>query len=156
MNSPSLEQRVQRIEDIEAIRELKMEYCRHCDNKYDPDPIAALFTEDAVWDGGGSFGKYEGRDAIRNFFRGVSGKLPFAMHYVTNSSIDVQGDQATGQWYLHCPVTFAEGNQAVWGAGFYEERYVKVAGKWRFKELKVISTFWTPFDKGWAKQRSME
>jgi hypothetical protein len=155
MQSRSLEERIQRIEDIEAIRELKMEYCRHCDNNYDPDPIAALFTEDAIWDGG-NFGRYEGREAIRNFFRQVSGKLPFAMHYVTNSSIDVQGNQAIGRWYLHCPVTFAEGNQAVWGAGFYEDHYVKVNDKWFIKGLKVISTFWTPLDKGWVKQRWME
>ena len=60
----SLEERIQRLEDIEAIKQLKAEYCAYCDDGYNPDGIANLYTEDAVWDGG-PFGRYEGRDAIR-------------------------------------------------------------------------------------------
>jgi hypothetical protein len=28
------------------------------------------------------------------------------------------------------------------GAGRYEEQYVKVGGEWKFKRLKLISSFW--------------
>jgi len=64
MNVEDLARRLQVLEDIEAIKKLKVRYCAYCDNNYDADGIAALFTEDAVWDGG-SLGKCEGREAIR-------------------------------------------------------------------------------------------
>lgn len=45
-----IERRLQVLEDAEAIRNLKARYAALCDNQYDADGIAALFTEDAVWE----------------------------------------------------------------------------------------------------------
>jgi SnoaL-like domain len=42
-----LEQRVQALEDVNAIRHLKARYAAYCDDQYNPDGLAALFTEDA-------------------------------------------------------------------------------------------------------------
>jgi hypothetical protein len=42
-----LEQRLQALEDAEAIRNLKAHYAALCDAQYDADGIAMLFTEDA-------------------------------------------------------------------------------------------------------------
>ena len=50
--SESLEARIHRLEDIESIRALKARYCMYCDDHYDVEGLASLFTEDAVWDGG--------------------------------------------------------------------------------------------------------
>ena len=152
MNVEDLARRLQVLEDIEAIKKLKTRYCAYCDNHYDADGIAALFTEDAVWDGG-SFGKYKGREAIRTFFRGAPQLLTFAIHQVMNPIIEVQGEMAKGQWYLFQPCTVAEGNQAVWLAARYEEEYVKVGGEWQFTHLKVVSSFMTPYEQGWVKKR---
>ena len=154
MNLQELEKRVQTLEDIEAIKKLKARYCGYCDAGYDADGLISLFTDDAVWDGG-SFGRYEGRKAIYDFFAGVSKLLPFALHYVMNPQIDVEGDRASGRWYLLEPCTFAQGSQAVWGAAYYEDRYVKVGGAWKFQEVKLTSSFWTPYEQGWAKKRSV-
>jgi SnoaL-like protein len=66
-----LERRLQALEDAEAIRNLKARYAALCDQQYDADGIAALFTEDAVWDSPG-LGRFEGREAISSFFRGAS------------------------------------------------------------------------------------
>jgi ketosteroid isomerase-like protein len=55
------------------IKRLKAVYCMYCDAKYDAAGICSLFTEDGVWDGGPSFGRYQGHDQIRNFFEGISG-----------------------------------------------------------------------------------
>ena len=76
---------------------------------------------------------------------------PFAIHMVLNPVIEVDGDEATGTWYLFQPCTYAEGNQAVWGSARYDEEYVKVDGRWMFKYLTLTSHFWTPFDKGWVE-----
>jgi len=152
MNLEDLERRLRVLEDIETIKKLKARYCAYCDNNYDADGIAALFTEDAVWDGG-KFGRYEGREAIRTFFRGAPRIFPFAIHQVMNPIIEVEGEQAKGQWYLFQPATLAEGNQAVWLAARYEEEYVKVESEWKFKRLKVFPSFLTPYDQGWVKKR---
>ena len=152
MNLEDLERRLRVLEDIEAIKKLKARYCAYCDNNYDADGIAALFTEEAVWDGG-NFGRYEGREAIRTFFRGAPRIFPFAIHQVMNPIIEVEGEQAKGQWYLFQPATLAEGNQAVWLAARYEEEYVKVESEWKFKRLKVFPSFLTPYEQGWVKKR---
>jgi len=152
MNLEDLERRLRVLEDIETIKKLKARYCAYCDNNYDADGIASLFTEDAVWDGG-KFGRYEGREAIRTFFRGAARIFPFAIHQVMNPIIEVEGEQAKGQWYLFQPATLAEGNQAVWLAARYEEEYVKVGSEWKFKRLKVFPSFLTPYDQGWVKKR---
>lgn len=155
MNMEELAQRIQVLEDAEAIKKLKARYTNYCDNGYDPDGLASLFVEDAVWDGG-VFGKAIGREAIRKFFRSAAKALPFALHYVMNPIIEVNGATATGTWYLFQPCTFAEGNQAVWGAARYQEEYVKRDGQWLFQNMKVDSAFWTPFDQGWAKKQFVQ
>ena len=98
------------LEDIEAIKILKARYGYYCDDSYDPDGISSLFVEDGVWDGG-QFGRYEGRNAIRGFFRDLArDKIGFAMHLFMNPLIEVSGDTGKGHWYLLCPLTLHEGN----------------------------------------------
>src|SRR6202040_5735 len=74
-----LEGRLQALEDAEAIRNLKARYAALCDAQYDADGIAMLFTEDALWESPG-LGRFEGREAIRDFFRGASEIFSFAIH----------------------------------------------------------------------------
>ena len=69
-----IERRLQVLEDAEEIRNLKARYAALCDNQYDADGIASLFTEDAVWESP-ALGRFEGRDAIRNFLSGSVGHL---------------------------------------------------------------------------------
>ena len=53
--------------------------------------------EDAIWEGNG-IGKFEGREGIRQFFKGASKSFKFAVHNVMNPIINVQGDRATAEW----------------------------------------------------------
>ena len=66
-----LERGIRVLEDIEAIRNLKMRYAAYCDDDYNPDGIAQLFVEDAVWESS-SLGNFQGREAIRG---GVPGSI---------------------------------------------------------------------------------
>ena len=52
MTLEDIDRRLRAIEDIEEIKRLKARYCSYCDDNYDADSIANLFTEDAIWDGG--------------------------------------------------------------------------------------------------------
>ena len=148
----ALEARVQTLEDIHAIHNLKSRYAELCDDNYRPDAIAALFTEDAIWESE-SLGKYEGREAIREFFRGASKLFTFAIHYSLNSQIEVTGDTARAQWFLFMPCTFGDGNRALWRAGIDNERYVRIDGRWMFSYKHSTPLFQTPFEDGWAKTR---
>jgi ketosteroid isomerase-like protein len=143
--------RLQQLEDIEAITRLKAQYAAACDNNYDADAIAALFAENALWDGG-NFGKAEGREKIRAFFRHAPKTFPFAIHNVMNPQIEVDGDRASGQWYLLQPATMAKENRAVWLAATYHDEYVRIDGHWMFQNLHVSARFLTPYDEGWAKK----
>ena len=149
MSRLTVEERLQRIEDIEEIRALKARYARACDDDYDPDALAPLFTEDALWDGG-VLGRCEGRDAIRAFFSGTASVMPYAIHHVTNPDIEVSGDTATGQWLLWQPCVHAVGEQALWMAGSYADRYRREAGEWRFAEVVITLKMLSPYEKGWS------
>ena len=61
-----LERRLQALEDTEAIRNLKARYAALCDDHYDADGIAELFSEDAIWESP-ALGRFEGREMIRIF-----------------------------------------------------------------------------------------
>ena len=150
MDLEALERRVQQLEDLEAIKQLKARYAAYCDANYDADALADLFTEDAIWDGG-LLGYNEGREAIRQFFRGSSQRIAFALHYIVSPLIEIDGDTASGTWYLWQMCTYTNGNQAVWGAATYHDRYVRDQGVWKFQHVRITSHFWTPFEEGWAR-----
>ena len=147
-----LQERIRALEDANEIRNLKAEYAAACDDDYDPDRLAALFVEDATWESQG-MGRHEGREAIREFFRGISGHFVFALHYGLNPSIEVTGDTARATWYLFMPCTVGDTGKAMWRAGLDEEEYVRVDGKWMYKSKKSAPIFHTTFEDGWAKQR---
>jgi len=154
MTLEELERRVRVLEDVEAIKKLKARYCSCCDDGFDPDGIAELFTEDGVWESAG-FGSYRGRAAIRTFFEAGPSVFPFTIHQVMNPIIEVEGDRARGTWYLLQPSTMAPDGRAIWLAAHYEDEYVRDRGVWRFARLRTTTRFFTPYDEGWGKTRML-
>ena len=96
---------------------------------------------------------FEGREAIRGFFRGASGIFSFAIHYSLNGHIEVERDQAQARWYLFMPCTVAAGNQAMWRAGIDHETYARVDGAWMFRHKRSEPLMSVPFETGWARTR---
>ena len=129
---------LRRLVAIEEIRQLKHLYCLHCDRGYEPDAIAALFTEDAVWNGGLT-GQAIGRAAIRDFFAAVSGRFPYAAHLVTNPIITVDGDSARGDWRMLMPCIIEDGTArySAIQCSEYNETYRREDGRWLIASLKV-------------------
>ena len=151
----TLEQRIQRLEDIQAIRQLKHEYCYACDANYDARCLKQLFSPTATWQADG-FGIYQGTDAIAAFFTEVSKKITAAAHLVLNDVINVADDglTASGKWRNIQPVT-ARGDQgesqAMWMLARYDEEYVKLNGHWLIQKLVASIQFSAAYDKGWAE-----
>jgi len=149
-----LEQRLRRLEDIEAIRQLKARYCTLADRGYDgagddDAGFAGLFAEDGVFHS--SAGPIQGREAIR---ARCASFHPFGMHLVTNPVIEVDGDEARASWSAWVPSTTVEG-QALVVCGRYEEQLVRTAGGWRYAYVRFRAAFRSPYETGWGKTRFM-
>lgn len=134
----NIEQRLQTLEDIEAIRKLKARYCAACDDNHNAESLGPLFADNATWEAS-SMGKAEGREAIKKMLGavGTSGRIRNSAHHAINPIIEVDGDSATGHWRLIMLYTANEsgGHQFYRIIGWYRERYVRVRGEWLFHSL---------------------
>lgn len=149
----SIEQRLQRLEDERAIEQLKFQYAAYCDDKYNPEGIASLFTEDGVWVVDGEGGSMNGHAEIKAHFTALSTHIPWALHFITQPRVVVAEDglSATGYFYLLCLCTIGE--DAVILTLNYTNQFRKVNGKWLFKELRGRTHQVSNWDQAWVKQR---
>lgn len=146
-----LETRITRLEDLEAIKQLKARYCEICDDDHDPDRITMLFTEDGIWQAKG-IGEAKGHAEIRKLFRRFQKAIRFSQHMTMNPVIEVDGGTAQGTWYFFGAFTMEQGNQALWQACRYHESYRKVEGKWLIERLTVKGPrMAADYETGWAK-----
>ena len=132
----TLEERITRLEDIEAIKKLKARYAEICDDLHNPDRIASVFAEDAIWESD-DFGRAQGHEEIRQLFQNFKDMFSFSQHNMMNPIIEVNGNTATGIWYIMGPWTFTENSDEKWFALRYDDDYVKVDGEWKYKHLRV-------------------
>lgn len=51
--------------------------------------------------------------------------LPFFIHMVTNTLIELNENKAHGKWYFNVPSTHKPTNQAIWILGTYENDLVR-------------------------------
>jgi hypothetical protein len=157
-----LEKRIEALEDLEAIKKMKAQYGQLCDDRYGKGDdeieahsrkIAELFTEDGIWDGGQVFGIHKGRKEIYEYFARPA--INFALHFFAKPDLTVEGNLAKGRWYLWMPGTTNK-NIPFWLAGYEDDEYNKVDGKWLHNYMKFEVHFLTPYDEGWVKKRFIE
>ena len=151
MREGDLAERLAALEARAAIAALKARYAELCDSGYPPAALAALFTEDGIWEGGLHRVHLVGRPAIHDYFAGVAGKIPFARHLVVNAIIDVAGDRATGRWDMLLPMAVTEGEtvRPRWQLSTYRESYRCVAGRWLFAQLQAAPNYLDPASGTW-------
>lgn len=136
MDTTTLEQRITRLEDIEAIKKLKAIYCDICDDMHNPERIGALFADDGIWESA-DFGKAVGPQAVRELFQNFQKMFSFSQHNIMNPIIDVTGDRATAQWYIMGPWDQTEAERKTWMTLRYNDDYIKVGGEWKYQHLRV-------------------
>ena len=120
MDLSDIERRLIRVEDIEAIKQLKARYCEICDDDHNPERITSVFAEDGIWESA-DFGTARGHTEIRQLFQKFQRLIEFSQHNVMDPIIEVHGDTATGEWYFIGPFTFREGHEARWLAAKYKD-----------------------------------
>src|SRR5579863_432276 len=135
-----LHERVDAVESVLAIEELKATYGELVDRRFSRgaviddvalqsvvDEIATLFTEDAVWDGGPVLGVAKGRAAIAARLR--SPTLVFSRHLFLKPRIRVSGESASARWDLLCPCRTPDG-RSWWMSGYEDDEYRREEGRW--------------------------
>lgn len=125
--------RLQRLEDVEAIKRLIVRYAQGADRGNDVNVMPPLFTEDAVWDGGERFGAHLGKQAIREFLSQSGAFIGWTLHYMVSPDLVVapDGQIATAFWHLWETANMqdqASGrDEAFWIGGTYDGEAVKLA-----------------------------
>jgi ketosteroid isomerase-like protein len=131
-NTP-LAARLQRLEDIEEIRTLLLDYGRLLDLR-DLAGYSRLFAKDGEWVGG--FGSAKGPAEILAFMQKNMGSGPNrnnSFHILSNFEIEVKGDSATAwsRWTFITPG--ADGKPVISQAGRYDDILVREDRRWKFK-----------------------
>lgn len=133
----------QRLEDIEAIRQLKYRYCRAIDMA-DMALLKTLFAEDAsVCYVGGSYRfEAQGRDTILEALSHAFHAEAVAMHHVNHPEIELVSDtEATGIWYLKDWFLNLKLMLITDGTALYRDRYVKRDGQWLIQHASYSRIF---------------
>lgn len=139
---------IQRLLDLEAIRDLACRYA-HCVWTKDAAAAGALFVENCMMDTG-TQDPIHGRRALVETYRTAFGQSEF-QPFVHNHVVDIEGDHATGTCYLDLRAVI-DGESLI-GAGYYRDVYVRQDDGWRFKSRKLTMLYLVPVTEGWASRR---
>ena len=126
------------MDDITAISQLKYRYLRTLDTK-DWAGFESCFLPEATGDYNGLV--FADRAALVKY---MSDNLPegfITMHQVHHPEVTVDGDAATGRWYLHDKVFVESFRFMLEGAAFYDDRYVRTPDGWRVAHTGYVRTF---------------
>ena len=160
MNDMTLEARVQRLEDIEAINQLMSRRAyihsagmhrvelEQCWVRQTPDPT----FEPEDW------GMWVGHDSIyKAYVEGAPPVEPGMMieHTLTTGVIEIAGDRQTakGVWISPGHETFPQpGGLPIphWSWGRYAVDFALEDGVWKIWHLHVLTTFRTPYHQDWV------
>jgi len=100
-------------------------------NRVDQALWASTWAENAAWTLP-SMGAVEGRDNIVGLWVQAMGSFEFVAQLLYQGTIEIDGDAATGRWYL-CEHLRPKGSESgVFNIGTYADEYVKENGKWVF------------------------
>lgn len=161
MNNEKLEieQRLNKLEDLEAIKKLKYTYALSLDEGYDGDKVAELFVTDGLWSISGVGGTAKGKEGIRQHTNNLGRDIKWGQHNIFAPVIEISPDglSALGKFNLICLLTMVtpedpNKNEAYILSGKYKDKFVKIDGKWYFEELTGSIEQSSPWSEGWVKQ----
>ena len=136
----TLEQRIQKLEDLEAIRTLQATYGHYVDKGWngkdmDIEKLTDIFTEDALWEAPAAGVLANGHKEIIESFKSFDEKNKFFIHSFTNPIIEINEDKATAKWILFSPAI--DGEKVICMLASYDNDYVRTTNGWRIKSLRL-------------------
>jgi SnoaL-like domain len=129
--------------DLEDIKRVKYRYLRALDTKHWAD-YADTMTDDVVGDYGSSLGEehhFTDRNSLVEYMRTSLPDSVVTEHRVTHPEITVDGDEASGIWYLQDRVIVVEFDFMLIGAAFYHDEYRRTPDGWRISATGYKRTY---------------
>ena len=150
----ALEQRKERIEDVNAIERLQAAYGYYVDRAL-WDEVANLFAADGTIEIGLD-GVYVGKPRVREYLYALGGgrqgladgELSEHLQVMPVITLAPDGLTAKARWRA-ITLTGELGADAFWGEGPYENEYVKDDGVWKIKTLHWYQALHVPYEGGW-------
>lgn len=141
MNIQQLATRVERLEAIEAIRQLKYKYFHYCDRKR-PDKVRECYADGFVRLEFGRVGTFESADDLVKVFTELACQDHIVeMHHAQNPQIELLGDgKAEGLWGLYYYLIDTNQQTATQLGGFYEDEYRYIDGAWKITASRFTVT----------------
>jgi hypothetical protein len=145
----ALAERLNRLEDVQALHALKAEYAKAADAKYtatfqrSPDfesaaaRQVACFTEDAVWHGGSFGGTLIGHKALLDFF--LNSPWRFTAHLYDAPELSIERDCASARWRLWELGIRASDGHTMLLIGTTRETYRRMAQGWKIASMRFES-----------------
>ena len=119
----------QAVADELAIRQLVAAYADAV-NRRDESLWASTWAEDGVWDLRGNV--VEGREAVVALWNTAMGGFSFVAQLVYQGTLEIDGDRATGRWYLSEHLRPVDAETGRFTIGSYADEYTRVGGEWKF------------------------
>lgn len=140
------------LEAIELIKQLKARYFRFLDTG-DLPGLQSVFCPEAVVDfKSPSYEvQFNGWPELEGFFAQAFTETRYGMHNGHHPEIAVDGDTATGLWYLH-DIFINEEEKLLWqGTAIYEDRYARRDGNWliEFSGYERMLEITSPLPADW-------
>ena len=135
MGNPAPEQRLFRLEAIEAIRQLKARYFHACDTKQ-PDIVRDCFAAGDIDLQYGRIGNFTDRDQLVAIFEELACHEHIVeMHHGQNPQIEILDEtSARATWGLYYYLIDTRQQAVTQLAGFYDDGYVLQDGQWRISK----------------------
>lgn len=149
MTTPTLEQRIQALEDQAALKHLVDTFSNLADDKNVAGQMP-LFTEDAsveTYFGSELFASLKGREQIAEVFNSFLSNFDTVYHINGQQTVQVDGDSATSDHYcMVVLISGAEGNRVKNTNGvIYKDTYVRRDGRWLISK-RVARFTWRDFE----------
>jgi SnoaL-like protein len=129
---------IQRLMDIEAIKQLKHAYFR-CIDTANMEELATLFHDDVQVDfkGGNYHLQYNGKQEYVDGMAQSFTKQSIGQHHGHHPEIQMLSEtEATGIWYLEDKFWVINHKYFTTGTLLYWDRYVKEDGKWLIRDTR--------------------
>lgn len=155
---------IRRLAQLEAdceIRRIVGLYALGADRRNDPDIMADLFTEDAVWEAVG-FGQFEGRQNIAQGLSEIAqNQVVWSLHYMVSPIIDLDesATSARCRWYLWELSTLKNDRGAEedsWLGGWYDSQVRNDDGVWRFSNVLLDMRLASPVPAPWQGKKPFD
>ena len=128
-----------RRDDIDAIKSLKYRYMRCVDLRLWDELAATLAPEVTA-----TYGKrlsYTGRDEVVEGLKGQMTNDVITEHQLHHPEIEIDGDTATGVWYLQDRVIVPAFDTYIFGGAFYDDAYAYIDGRWLITKTGYKRTY---------------